>query len=318
MVKIWKQFNIKKDVEDEYCYQVRTEESIAGVKPVSDKICLWVVSFPTNNKPWSNEAVMVNFADDTPIHRIKEIIVTEGATVLNIVPDINLLLVRIESDTPSNVINRFKKYEEVEFVMLDFTLESNNDVEFSKEKSSIFMAYHFESNLKDWEETCFTTDKLDQFTATDGDKFLVCTTYPNGKTAWIKRAIDIPKTDSISISFDYNILTQEDKTIFNDKIRLSLVDPNGNMTSIVANVAEIPMSDSKLQLTEGEIAIKQTGWQSTSVEIPITESDFSSSGKGFLSIIMHSENDPSIGGKGESNNLHSALLVDNIKISRSE
>ena len=73
------------------------------------------------------------------------------------------------------------------------------------------------------------------------------------------------------------------------------------------------MFDSTLQLPEGEMAIKQTGWQTVSAEIPIT-----GYGKGFLAIIIHSENDPSIGGTGEGNNLHSALLVDNLQIIRSE
>ncbi len=324
-------FIVRKDIEGEYCYQVRTETPFAGVELVSDSDCLWVLSLPTervDSEIVVKEGLMVSFTEDTSILRIKEIILAEGATVLADIPSIRELLVRIESEPRSKVIERFRKYPEVQSAIPNrypsgegFPRYPDEHLGFYRTELT-FMKDSFESNLKGWEtkETCFITDKLDQFTATDGEKFLVCSTYPNGKTAWIKKAIDIPYTDSIIISFDYNIITQEDKATLNDKIRLSLVDPNGHMTPIVVNVAEVSMSDSTLQLAESEITIKQTGWQSTSVEIPITESkqNYSSSGKGFLSIIIHSENDPSIGGESESNNLHSALLVDNIRISRSE
>ncbi len=324
-------FTVQKDIEGEYCYRVRSEKPIAGVELVTEPDCLWVLSLPTeyvSSDIAVKEGLMVSFTKDTSILRIKEIILAEGATVIGDIPYIRELLVRIESEPRSEVIERFRKYPEVRSAIPNrypsgegFPRYPDEHLGFYRPELT-FMKDSFESNSKSWDtkETCFTTDKLDQFTATDGEKFLVCSTYPNGKTAWIKKAIDIPETDSISISFDYNIITQEDKASLNDKIRLNLVDPNGHMTPIVVNVTEVSMSDSSLQLPESEIAIKQTGWQSTSVEIPITESkqDFSSSGKGFLAIIMHSENDPSIGGEGESNNLHSALLVDNIRISRSE
>jgi hypothetical protein len=34
--------------------------------------------------------------------------------------------------------------------------------------------------------------------------------------------------------------------------------------------------------------------------------------------VIHSENDPSIGSEGDGNNLHSAVLVDNIQMIRPE
>ena len=68
------------------------------------------------------------------------------------------------------------------------------------------------------------------------------------------------------------------------------------------------MFEETLQWPGGDIAIGQTGWQTVSVEIPV------SYGKGFIALMMYSENDPSIGGSGGSgNHLHSALLVDNIR-----
>jgi len=310
-------------VEGEYCYQVRTEKPVAGIELVSAQTCLWVVSFPTSDEPWSEEAVMVRFTDDTSIERIKEILLNEGAKVLNVMIDIKLLLVRVESDTLSNVVNRFRKYDEVKFAMPDFKLEPagqlNSEPKSPKPEPLTLVEYPFESTLEaggGWtvKETCFTTDSLSQFTAREGEKFLVCTTYPSGKTAWIKRDIYMPSEISpLSVSFDYNVITQENTASLNDRLRLSLVSPDGLMTPLVANVGDIPMFDSTLTLPEGEMAIKQTGWQTASVEIPVT-----GRGKGFLSIIIHSENDPSIGGFGESNNRHSALLVDNIQITYPE
>jgi hypothetical protein len=261
-------FTLQKTVEGEYCYQVRTEKPVAGIFLISSKTCLWVVSFPISDEPWSEEAVIVKFTEDTSINRIKEIILTEGALVLSVITDIKQLLVRIKSDTLSNVVNRFRKYDEVEFAMPDFLLEplgenGPNNSERPKPEPLTLVEYPFESTLEaaGWtvKETCLTTDKLDKFTAREGEKFLVCTTYPSGKTAWIKRNIYMPSDISpLSISFDYNVITQENSASLNDRLRLSLVSPDGLMTPLVANVGDIPMFDSTLTLPEGEMAIKQT------------------------------------------------------------
>jgi len=322
------QFAVQKRVEGEYCYRVKTAEPVAGVELVTAATCLWVVSLPTQHVSSEiavDEGVIVSFTDDTSVLRIKEIILAEGATVLADIPVLNELLVRIESVPRSNVIARFEKYPEVSWARPnrwstpagEFPNNTNPESQlgFVKPEKLNFEGNSFESDLETthWQVSgsCFSTSQFGQFAPTSGEKFLVCTTYPLGKTAWIKREIDIPYTSSLSINFDYNIITQEKTASVNDMVRLSLVNPDGQMTPLVANVGELPLFDSTLHLPEGDMPIKQTGWQTVSVEIPIT-----GSGKGFLSIIIHSENDPSIGGEGESNNLQSALLVDNIQLIR--
>jgi len=318
------QFALQKRVEGEYCYRVKTAEPVAGVELVTAATCLWVVSWPTQQVPSEiavDEGVIVDFTNDT----IKEIILAEKAMVLEDIPLIKVLLIRIESEPRSNVIARFEKYPEVSSAGPnlwgtpggEFPNNTNPESQlgFVKPEKLNFEGNSFESDLETthWQVSgsCFSTSQFGQFTPTAGEKFLVCTTYPLGKTAWIKREIDIPYTSSLSINFDYNVITQENTASLNDRVRLSLVNPDGQMTPLVANVGELPLFDSTLHLPEGDMPIKQTGWQTVSVDIPIT-----GSGKGFLSIIIHSENDPSIGGEGESNNLQSALLVDNIQLIR--
>ena len=322
------QFDVQKRVEGEYCYRVKTEEPVAGVELVTAATCLWVVSLPTQHVPSEiavDEGVVLTFTDDTSVLRIKEIILTEGAMVLADIPVLNELLVRIESEPRSNIIARFEKYPEVSSAGPNMwgtpgvgSPNNNNpdsQLGFVKPEKLNFEGNSFESDLETnhWQVSgsCFSTSQFGQFTPTAGEKFLVCTTYPLGKTAWIKREIDIPYTNSLSISFDYNLITQEKIASVNDKVRLSLVNPDGQMTPLVANVGDLPLFDSTLQLPEGEMPIKQTGWQTVSVDIPIT-----GNGKGFLSIIIHSENDPSTGGFGKGNKLESALLVDNIQLIR--
>ncbi|RKZ45542.1 MAG: hypothetical protein DRR00_26415 [Candidatus Parabeggiatoa sp. nov. 3] len=322
------QFALQKRVEGEYCYRVKTAEPVAGVELVTAATCLWVVSWPTQQVPSEiavDEGVIVDFTNDTSVLRIKEIILAEKAMVLEDIPLIKVLLIRIESEPRSNVIARFEKYPEVSSAGPnlwgtpggEFPNNTNPESQlgFVKPEKLNFEGNSFESDLETthWQVSgsCFSTSQFGQFTPTAGEKFLVCTTYPLGKTAWIKREIDIPYTSSLSINFDYNVITQENTASLNDRVRLSLVNPDGQMTPLVANVGELPLFDSTLHLPEGDMPIKQTGWQTVSVDIPIT-----GSGKGFLSIIIHSENDPSIGGEGESNNLQSALLVDNIQLIR--
>ena len=297
------QFVVQKMVEGEYCYQVRTGEPVAGIELVTDSNCLWVVSLPMQHVPSEilvDEGVMVIFTKDTSVLRIKEIILTEGAMVLEDLPFIRGLVVRMESEHRANIIARFEKYPEVRLAIPEMRGtpaegSPNNNPEgklgFSRPMKLTFVGNSFESNLEtnNWQisGSCFNTSKLGNFTPTSGEKFLVCTTYPFGKTAWIKREIDIPSdTTSLSISFDYNIITQENTTSLNDMVRLSLVNPDGKMTPLVANVGDIPMFNSTLTLPEGEMAIKQTGWQTASVEIPVT-----GRGKGFLSIIFAMDND---------------------------
>ncbi len=113
-------FTVQKSIEGEYCYQVRTEKPVGGVKLVSDSDCLWVLSLPTQYAEPNiaiDEGIIVSFTTDTSILRIKEIILAENAMVLGDIPHIRALLITVESEARSSVIERFKKYKEVKLAI---------------------------------------------------------------------------------------------------------------------------------------------------------------------------------------------------------
>jgi len=184
----------------------------------------------------------------------------------------------------------------------------------SKKQLDVFEAVFggsFESKLEDtgWtvEGSCQTYSNFGQFTPTDRDKFMVCMTYPDEKSARISREIDITEgVTSLPLSLDYNFLSEEypGNGISDwDTIELIIRSANGNVTRLVVSSedlieAELMFGD-MLDLPEGKLAIGQTGWQTFSRYIPV------SSGKGEIKIILSS--------RGGGNKLHSALLVDNIR-----
>ncbi len=174
----------------------------------------------------------------------------------------------------------------------------------------------FETSLEQtgWtvKENCSVQNTFGQFMPTDRTHLMVCGTYPNGKTAWISRELDIQEgVTLLPISLDYNFLSQEYPKLkdapVSDTIRLKVLSADGTITQLEANVGNIPMFEDTLRLPGGDIAIGQTGWQTVTAEIPVTP------GKGEIAVMMISENDPELGGDGDGNNLHSALLVDNIR-----
>ncbi|RKZ73486.1 MAG: hypothetical protein DRR19_30955, partial [Candidatus Parabeggiatoa sp. nov. 1] len=327
------QFSIQKMAEGEYCYRVRSAEKISGFEKLSVTSCLWVVSFPNRTAPSEVAAVekeiIVKFTEDTSLSRIKEILISEGVTVDGHILTLKLVFVRVESEPRQNVITRLEKYHEVKSARPNRYLDENPSHELAfpkpeedpkpipKAPKPILNPIGFESALEStgWavSESCFTTDQFGQFAPTEGEKFLVCTTFPNGKTAWIKKELDIPyDVTSLPIRLDYNVISQEYPTLKDapllDTIRLSILRPDGKVTHFAVKVGNLPMFEETLHLPEGDLSVGQTGWQTVSVEIPV------SSGKGFIAVMMYSENDPSIGGEGgEGNHLHSALLVDNIR-----
>jgi len=152
--------------------------------------------------------------------------------------------------------------------------------------------------------SCYTAFNFGQFRATDRELFLVCNTYPNEESAWISREIDIPEgVTSLPLSLDYNFLSQEfpgNGLSDWDIIELSIKSANGNVTRLVAKSSDdISMVEDTLYIGENQLAIGRTGWQTLSVDVPV------SSGKGEIKIMLSSE--------GGGNGLHSALLVDNIR-----
>ncbi len=335
-------FPVQKMAEGEYCYRVRSAEKIAGFEKVSATSCFWVVSFPNSSNAPSDvftidKEILVMFTEDTSISRIKEILSLEGVTVLGDIFILRLVHVRVESSEPrQTVMARFEKYPEVKSAKPNLLYpdpeseDASNETErperpqpevdsnpLPKVPKPILNPIGFESALEKtgWtvSESCFTTNQFGQFAPTEGGKFLVCTTFPNGKTAWIKKELDIPyDVTSLPIRLDYNVISQEYPTLKDapllDTIRLSILRPDGKVTHFAVKVGNLPMFEETLHLPEGDIPVGQTGWQTVSVEIPV------SSGKGFIAVMMYSENDPSIGGEGgEGNHLHSALLVDNIR-----
>ena len=157
--------------------------------------------------------------------------------------------------------------------------------------------------------SCYTAFDFGQFRATDRERFLVCNTYPNEESAWISREIDIPEgVTSLPLSLDYNFLSQEfpgNGLSDWDIIELSIKSANGNVTRLVAKSSDdISMVEDTLYIGENQLAIGRTGWQTLSVDVPV------SSGKGEIKIMLSSE--------GKGNGLHSALLVDNIRFAPSD
>ena len=223
----------------------------------------------------------------------------EGAKVLEDIPLLRELLVHIESVPRSEVIARFKKYTEVRSAIpnLRATLEGD----FPNKQNT--------NSIKDtnWiiEGSCYTHTHFGQFIATN-EKFIICMTYPNEKSAWISREMDIPEgVTSLPLSLDYNFLTQEypgNGISEWDIIELSIKSANGNVTRLVVSSKDFIetelMFGDMLELPDGKLNIGQTGWQTFSLDVPV------SPGKGEIKIMLSSE--------GEGNDLHSALLVDNI------
>ena len=196
---------------------------------------------------------------------------------------------------------------------------------FSVKQLDVFEAVFggsFETNLEDtgWisHGSCRRDFAFGQFIAKDGNYFLNCNTTPSEENAWVTRKIDIPKdVTSIPITLDYNFISQEypkNGTSEWDIIELSIKSgiKRDKETGETTDPGPPPyrlirMASDNIGLVEDEfvymgqiINMGMTGWQTLSLEVPVT------SGEGEFKIMMRNE--------GSGNGLHSALLIDNIRL----